>query len=231
MRLATRVWGDGPRTAVLVHGIMTDSRTWRRVAPAIAEHGYRVVAVDLRGHGASGATDTYTSDPYTPATLAADLLDTLPPAPDLAIAHSLGSAALLLAVPGLRCARAVHCDPAWLRRPRDLDALRAVKHATWRELRAAHPRWHHDDITDEQRALATWDPESVEALLHLPGLPDTAPAVPSLVLLADPSERVPPAEAATLRRCGWQVRTVDGAGHTVHRDDPAGFLAGLRGWL
>jgi pimeloyl-ACP methyl ester carboxylesterase len=225
MKLATRAWGHGPRTAVLVHGLMTDSHTWDRVAPTIANHGYRVVAVDLRGHGASGRADS-----YTPAELAADLVETLPPAPDLAIAHSLGSAALLLAVPELRCSHAVHCDPAWLRRPRNWDALRAVKHATWAELRAAHPRWHDDDITSEQRALVTWDPASVDALRQLPGLPDS-PAGPSLVLLADPSERIPPAEASTLRRRGWHLRTVDGAGHTVHHDDPAGFLRALRGWL
>lgn len=110
MMLATRVWGSGPRTAVLVHGIMTDSRTWNRVAPAVADRGYRVIAVDLRGHGASGHGEN-----YTPAVLAADLLETLPPAPDLAIGHSLGSAALLTALPRLRCARAIHCDPAWVK--------------------------------------------------------------------------------------------------------------------
>ncbi|RSS26038.1 alpha/beta fold hydrolase [Streptomyces sp. WAC05458] len=225
MRLATRIWGDGPRAAVLVHGIMSDSRGWSRVAPTIAEHGYRVVAVDLPGHGASGPAPV-----YTPAALAADLLDTLPAAPDLAIGHSLGSAALLLAVPRLRCARAVHCDPAWVPRNRDLDALRAGKHATWRELRAAHPRWHNDDIAAERQALVTWDPASVTALQHLPGLPGI-PAVPSLVLLAGPSERISPAHATVLSRRGWHVRTVDGAGHTVHRDDPAGFLGALRGWL
>ncbi|MFD4218216.1 MULTISPECIES: alpha/beta fold hydrolase [Streptomyces] len=226
MRLATRVWGTGPRTAVLVHGIMTDSHTWNRVAPPVADRGYRVIAVDLRGHGASGH-----GAPYTPAVLAADLLETVPPAPDLAIGHSLGSAALLLALPRLRCARAIHCDPAWVNRPRDLAALRAVKYATWRELRAEHPLWHDEDITAEHRALTTWDPDSVDALAHLPGLPTAAPAVPSLVLLADPSERIPPAPAATLRSRGWDTRTVDGAGHTVHRDDPTGFLYGLSGWL
>ncbi|MFC8594710.1 alpha/beta fold hydrolase [Streptomyces atroolivaceus] len=225
MMLATRVWGSGPRTAVLVHGIMTDSRTWNGVAPAVVDRGYRVIAVDLRGHGASGHGET-----YTPAVLAADLLETLPPDPDLAIGHSLGSAALLTALPRLRCGRAIHCDPAWVSRPRDLAALRAVKHATWQELRAAHPRWHDDDITAEHQALATWDPNSVAALVHLPGLP-TTPAAPSLVLLADPSERIPPVAAATLRCRGWHTRTVDGAGHTVHRDDPAGFLHGLSGWL
>ncbi|MFI6108671.1 alpha/beta fold hydrolase [Streptomyces sp. NPDC051310] len=219
------VWGDGPRTAVLVHRIMTDSRSWSRVAPAIAEHGYRVVAVDLPGLGAGAPART-----CTPRRARGGLLHTLPPAPRLAIGHSLGSAALLLAVPGLRCARAVHCDPAWLARRRDLDALRAVRHATRRELRAAHPRWHDDDITAERHALATWDPASVTALQHLPGLPG-APAVPSLVVLAGPSERIPPAEATTLSRRGWRVRTVDGAGHTVHRDDPAGFLRAPRGWL
>ncbi|MET7370408.1 alpha/beta fold hydrolase [Streptomyces sp. NPDC005566] len=208
-----------------MHGIMTNSRTWIHVAPAIADHGYRVVAVDLRGHGASCHADT-----YTPAALAADLIETLPSTPDLAIGHSLGSAALLLASPQLRCARTIHCDPAWLSRPRDLSALRAAKHATWRELRAAHPRWRDDDVTAEHQALATWDPASVAALRYLPGLPG-APAAPSLILLADPSERIPPAEAVTLRSRGWHTRTVDGAGHTVHRDDPVGFLRGLRGWL
>ncbi|MFC8404293.1 alpha/beta fold hydrolase [Streptomyces griseoincarnatus] len=225
MRLATRVWGEGPRTAVLVHGIMSDSRGWSRVAPAIAMHGYRVVAVDLPGHGASGPAPV-----YSPTALAADLLDTLPPAPDLAIGHSLGSAVLLLAVPRLRCARAVHCDPAWVPRNRDLEALRAGKHATWRELRAAHPRWHDDDITAEQQALATWDPASVTSLKHLPGLPKV-PDVPSLVVLAGPSERISATHAMALSRRGWHVRTVDGAGHTVHRDDPAGFLRALHGWL
>ncbi|MFH9010912.1 alpha/beta fold hydrolase [Streptomyces sp. NPDC017943] len=225
MRLTTRSWGEGPRTAVLVHGIMTDSRSWSGVAPAIARHGYRVVAVDLPGHGGSGPAPG-----YTPASLAAALLATLPEAPDLAVGHSLGSAALLLAASRLRCTRAVHCDPAWLPRHRNLDALRATRHATWHELRAAHPRWHADDITAEHRALAAWDPASVTALQHLPGLPG-APAVPSLVVLAGPSERIPPAHAATLSRRGWRVRTVDGAGHAVHRDDPAGFLHALHGWL
>jgi pimeloyl-ACP methyl ester carboxylesterase len=39
--------------AVLVHGVTSSSRTWWRVGPALAERGFRVLAVDLRGHGAS----------------------------------------------------------------------------------------------------------------------------------------------------------------------------------
>ncbi|MGH2816717.1 MAG: alpha/beta hydrolase, partial [Actinomycetota bacterium] len=57
VQLATRAWGDGadpsrPLT-VLVHGVTSSSRTWWRVGPALAERGFRVLAVDLRGHGAS----------------------------------------------------------------------------------------------------------------------------------------------------------------------------------
>jgi pimeloyl-ACP methyl ester carboxylesterase len=43
--------------AVLVHGVTSSSRTWWRVGPALAERGYRVLAVDLRGHGASPRTE------------------------------------------------------------------------------------------------------------------------------------------------------------------------------
>jgi pimeloyl-ACP methyl ester carboxylesterase len=55
--LATRAWDDGADAsrplAVLVHGVTSSSRTWWRVGPALARRGFRVLAVDLRGHGAS----------------------------------------------------------------------------------------------------------------------------------------------------------------------------------
>ena len=91
MLLHTREWGAGDRTALLVHGIMSDSRTWRRVGPALADRGYRVIAVDLRGHGLSprGA--------YSPRLFADDLVDTLPRQADLALGHSLGGNLVLRA--------------------------------------------------------------------------------------------------------------------------------------
>jgi pimeloyl-ACP methyl ester carboxylesterase len=36
MRLNARLWGSGERTALLIHGIMSDSRTWQRFGPALA---------------------------------------------------------------------------------------------------------------------------------------------------------------------------------------------------
>ena len=50
-RVAYRSAGSGP-AIVLVHGITSDSSTWARVMPALAER-YTVVAPDLLGHGES----------------------------------------------------------------------------------------------------------------------------------------------------------------------------------
>jgi len=45
--------GSGPVTLVFVHGWLCDSRYWRLQVPAF-EQRYRVIAVDLAGHGESG---------------------------------------------------------------------------------------------------------------------------------------------------------------------------------
>jgi pimeloyl-ACP methyl ester carboxylesterase len=50
-RLAYRQAGAGP-VVVLIHGITSDSRTWRRVMPYLARR-FTVVAPDLMGHGGS----------------------------------------------------------------------------------------------------------------------------------------------------------------------------------
>ena len=50
-RLAYRRAGTGP-VLVLIHGITSDSRTWRRVMPYLARR-FTVIAPDLLGHGGS----------------------------------------------------------------------------------------------------------------------------------------------------------------------------------
>jgi pimeloyl-ACP methyl ester carboxylesterase len=50
-RLAYRQAGSGP-VVVLIHGITSDSRTWRRVLPYLARR-FTVIAPDLIGHGGS----------------------------------------------------------------------------------------------------------------------------------------------------------------------------------
>jgi pimeloyl-ACP methyl ester carboxylesterase len=52
-RLAYTVHGDGPRVAVLLHGLLFSQRMHESLARALAEHGHRVVTLDLLGHGES----------------------------------------------------------------------------------------------------------------------------------------------------------------------------------
>jgi pimeloyl-ACP methyl ester carboxylesterase len=45
--------GDGPRTALLIHGFPQSWWKWRDVMPALAAEGWRTIAVDYRGAGNS----------------------------------------------------------------------------------------------------------------------------------------------------------------------------------
>jgi pimeloyl-ACP methyl ester carboxylesterase len=235
MKLSTRSWGSGERTALLIHGIMSDSRTWRRVGPALAERGYRVIAVDLRGHGVSRRDAV-----YAPADYAGDVVETaselIPGGVDLAIGHSLGGLTLACAVDALRPGKAVYVDPAWNLGARGIDpALFAqfAATATPDTVAAMNPRWEQADIEIELETLSVWDPQTALYLSNVTdtvGLPHAA-VVPSLVVLADNSFLIDAQDAEALRRRGFEVRTVPGAGHTVHRDDFEGFTHALDGWI
>ncbi|WP_067177374.1 alpha/beta fold hydrolase [Microtetraspora niveoalba] len=229
--LHTREWGSGDRVAVLIHGIMADSRCWWRVGPALAERGYRVVAVDLPGHGLSPRAQEYTPELY-----ASGVLESVPAEPDVAIGHSLGGLTLAVAVERLRPGRAVYSDPGF-RFPKrddvDLGAmLAAAKDQTVDMVRRFHPGWSAEECALEVEMLARWDPATALALGSFAGTDFTPePVVPSLVQLADPSDLVPPEAADALAAKGFDVRVVKGAEHTIHRHLFEDFMAGLDGWI
>jgi pimeloyl-ACP methyl ester carboxylesterase len=52
-RLAYTEHGDGPRTCVLVHGLLLSQKMHTPLARDLAERGNRVVTIDLLGHGRS----------------------------------------------------------------------------------------------------------------------------------------------------------------------------------
>ncbi|MBO1335548.1 alpha/beta fold hydrolase [Streptomyces sp. VRA16 Mangrove soil] len=229
MKLHTREWGSGDRVALLVHGIMSDHRTWRRVGPALAARGYRVIGVDLRGHGESGRGG------YSAEGFADDLVETLPTGAELAVGHSLGGMALALAVERLAPRRAVYSDPAWAlgSTPVDPALFMEFRGASRQMIANLNPRWEEADIDVELATLAAWDPRTALAVAgeHAVDRTPERAVVPSLVQAADPSFLVSDALKEELVRRGFEVRTVAGAGHTVHRDDFDGFMKSLEGWL
>ncbi|MEU9123824.1 alpha/beta fold hydrolase [Streptomyces sp. NPDC048506] len=231
MQLYTHEWGSGERVAVLVHGMMSDHRTWHRVGPALAARGYRVLAVDLRGHGRSPRGG------YGAELFAEDLVETLPASPEVVIGHSLGGLALSLAVERLQPRRAVYSDPAWslgrLAQPVDPAVFATFKTADRAVVRSFNPRWDEGDVDLELATLADWDTATAHALSAERRQDRTPekPVVPSLVQIAGQGFLFSAEAAAELAERGFEVRTVAGAGHTIHRDDFEGFMAGLEGWV
>lgn len=235
MRLNTTTWGSGDRIALLVHGIMADHRTWRQVGPALAERGYRVIAVDLRGHGLSPRAEG--PEGYRPSDHADDLVETLPAGAELAVGHSLGALALAAAVDRLAPRRAVYSDPAW-HLPAGEEGYRPElftqgKSLTREHIRILNRHWAEVDLDIEVETVKLWDERTAHGLVGVVGLDmwPVAPSVPSLITLADPSYVVPADKARMLKERGFDIRTVAGAGHTIHRDDFDGFMTALEGWI
>ncbi|MFC9975446.1 alpha/beta fold hydrolase [Spirillospora sp. NPDC127200] len=232
MKLKVHQLGEGDRTAVLVHGIMSSHGTWVRVAPLLAERGYRVLMPDLRGHG-----DSPHAERYSPELFAADLVESLPAGADVIIGHSLGGLSLSLAVGGLRPARAVYSDPAWkiggnAEAAVQIERFAAfTKVATAEQIRKMSPKWGDVDVASELEGFARWDVHAADWLGGARDLVPDAPVVPSLVLAADDRRLVPDELADDLRAKGFEVKVLPGTGHVVHRDDLDGFMAALDGWI
>jgi pimeloyl-ACP methyl ester carboxylesterase len=227
VQLNLRSWGNGPRTALLVHGFSDDAETWWRVGPAIADLGFTVLAPDLRGHG-----DSPRCLDYGLADFADDLVDSLPVEAAVAIGHSLGAVALGLAVDRLRPGRAVFVDPSWLRSRGEfpLDAPLAARAA---DLPAETAAWSATDIAVDLASNRSTDPRVAASLMaelgpseHL--APPPAPRQGALVLVPELAPALPLAAHPVLESFGYEIRTLAGARHVLHRDDFDGFMGLLR---
>jgi pimeloyl-ACP methyl ester carboxylesterase len=233
MQLFTREWGEGDRVAVLIHGIFSSSGNWHRLGPVLADRGYRAIAVDLPGHGASPRAEQYSID-----LLADSVLASVPAHPELAIGHSLGGLTLSAAVDRLLPQRAVYVDPAftppafpWWQKIFAGPFTRRLLSSDAAAIAKSNPRWDRADVEVEAEDFARFDRKALSFLDGTEMRPPNSMMVPSLLVLADGSRLVGTDLADRLRALGFEVRVVPGAGHTVNRDDFEGFLTALDGWV
>jgi pimeloyl-ACP methyl ester carboxylesterase len=236
--------------AVLVHGVTSSSRTWWRVGPALAGRGFRVVAVDLRGHGASPRAVTGLGL----ADLAADVAETVDGPVELLVGHSLGALVSLELVgrrPGF-ARRLVLEDPpgsssidwAGLAAGVEADTRRAVAEpdALRRDLEAANPAWVPGEAERRVADLADCDGRAIAAALRQ-GVPFdpfdltallAAAGVPVLMLLADEASGsllTGLDRKAAVEALGPGATRVLPTGHSVHREALAPWLAAVDAWL
>ena len=100
-RLVANEIGHGPRSALLLHGGGQTRHAWAKTAHRLADAGWRVVAVDQRGHGDSAwvSDGSYAFPDYAAdaAAVASAIAAPHEPAP-VAVGASLGGIAALLAL-------------------------------------------------------------------------------------------------------------------------------------
>ncbi len=93
-RFFVRALGHGDRVALLLHGWPETSDSWRRVAPILADRGYRVVCPDLKGLGRSDKPHRG-YDPETLADEISQLIRNLHTDRALLVGHDWGGAVAL----------------------------------------------------------------------------------------------------------------------------------------
>lgn len=236
MKLAVHETGSGRRTAVLIHGIMSDHRAWHRVSLELQDQGFRIIAVDLAGHGGSPR-----SRRYSPRAWADDVVETVAPLlrdrPDLIMGHSLGALVASMVADRLAPRAAVYVDPAFAF-PRGVRGavMKVLFAVAPRPPRSAlvrwNPKWSAADVDIELAALRDWDKRTILGLANTrPLVPPARLVAPSLVVLAEKSLLITDAVAARLRGQGMTVETVLGTGHMVFRDEHARFMDVIERWL
>lgn len=228
--------GDGAKTraaptVVLLHGLMGSAESWHRVTRLLVQRGYRVLALDLPGHGLSGR------DPnLTVRAAAASVVETVrslaPGEPIIAMGHSYGATVLAAAADHLEPEHAIYVDASLsLTGGHDRQALTARYESdrqarTRKNLLQTRPYYSAADAEVEARAAERFDPATSASISCGP---DQAwPAAPgSIVVRADPSSWVTDDDARRFEDEGVSVRSIAGAAHTVWYSHFAEFTAAL----
>jgi N-formylmaleamate deformylase len=229
---------------LILPGITSPAATADFIAVRLADLGYRIHVVDLRGRG---GTPAVSSGHYRLAEYAADvagLIDSLGLSDPVVIGHSLG--ARVAAAYGVEHARTHHglivmvdpptSGPGREPYPMTKDSFRAQLQqaragTTADEVRFFFPRWPERELQlraewlascDEEAVMEThWGFENEDFFEYWRELTQ-----PALLVRGEDSHVVPPAAADELRSANPTIDVIDvpEAGHMVPWDNLAGFL-------
>lgn len=239
--------GPGP-TWVLLHGFGDAAACWARTVEALPD--IDAIAVDARNHGGSG------TGPGGPATHVADVVAVIDhfglERPGL-LGHSVGArtAALVGASCPDRVGSLVLVDPPWRGGTEDaaaafesttraaivadIGATAGLAEPALRELLATrHPDWDEVDGPPWIESKRRVRPEAADDLAPTAwGATVDALACPTLVICGGGGGIVDPDAAARIQQRNARVvtATIADAGHNVHREDFAAFVAVVEDWI
>lgn len=252
-RMAYREWGDPTATQalVLIHGITGSSLSWVRVAPVLAKR-YRVIAVDLKGHGDSDRPDAgygFSDQAHELASLCGALgLQQVS-----LVGHSWGGAVATHVATSTEVVveRLVLEDPALGLHGKSRQELSKVREscaasvgltpreAARRSRESAARGWTELDVTGKIDALRKGSPAAVRAVFMENDPWDLHPLLPRLAcptLLVRASVEhggIVDDQTVELARTNPHLRvvTIDRADHDIHRTQYLAFMAEVAAFL
>lgn len=235
--------GDASKPPVLmIHGIMDEWSSWNLVYDAFLEH-YRVIAVDLRGHGESDKPERG----YEPADYAADIASVireLGVGPIAVVGHSLGAVTtcfLAADYPDLVKAAVMEDPPGRFNRDTGsrVTPMLDIKHGSEEEVYAffkevgpdlGETRWRdqtrrlRNTADGPYRVIHEWaangnSPDIIESMSRI--------ECPALLMQADPERGgVLPDDLASEiagKLPNGEFQQFPGVGHNIHKDAPEDF--------
>ncbi|HEX6778910.1 MAG TPA: alpha/beta hydrolase [Ktedonobacterales bacterium] len=241
---------------LLLHGITSDTLSWVRVAPALADR-YRVYALDMRGHGESIKPPAGAYSLRATADDAAALIEALGLEQPVVMGHSWGGATAIVLASGAWSQRAAPAlaqvileDPAHNFGSGDAEKRAAAytkdigrpAEELRPEITASSPGWTEADIEGKINALQKVTREAVVSVFAEAGqngevLPLLASiTVPTLLIRADATLGTTLDDAAwerAKRYLGPHSRAVEitGATHNIHRSSFMAFMQTVNDFL
>jgi esterase len=253
IQLAATEYGEGSPVAIL-HGLFGSGRNWRSIAQQLGAR-HRVLAFDLRNHGASPWADGMSYGEMVEDLRASLLGRGIERTPLLG--HSMGGKVAMLAAllhPG-EVDRLIVVDIAPVPNPPTLLAyVRAMRGIGLRDVTgrgevdarlataipdaAERAFLLQNLLIEEGKAHWRLNLEAIERefpqILSFPDLPaEVTYRGPTLFVGAANSTYIRPTDEAAIRRLFPQagIKRIEGAGHWVHAEQPRAFLQAVEPFL